>query len=124
MSGDVAALDRVCSSCGQRIALDVYEAQADEGMGDSAMCRSCLEGVQSSPQLEQLYEQIEAALSDVNAEEWRNQGAEDRFYFALHCINEGIVEGGSPGFHDHLRHYVAWLVAEDKRAAGDGGLAP
>lgn len=115
MSVTVPAHERLCSSCGQQVEPDVYQAQAAEGFTDSAMCRSCLRGVRDNPQLEQLYEQIREALNDENGERWGGLSADDRFYFALHCINEGLAEGGSPGFHEHLRRYVCLLAAEDER---------
>lgn len=109
-----------CSVCGGKIERDVFEAQQSiGGYTEGADCRSCLEETPDAPQLQHLYEQIKDTLSGEKRERWEQSDREDRFYFALHCINEGIVSGGSMGMHEQIRKYVC-LKALDNREVEDG----
>lgn len=104
-----------CSSCGQKIEAEVFEAQRDHGsFTEGADCRDCLERVPTEPQMTQLFEEIRKGLSPENREKWEGGTQEDKVIFAMHLIKEGVAEGGSVGFHEQLRKYGCLLLMDRK----------
>lgn len=109
-----------CSCCRAKIEPEVLEAQRKHGdFTEGADCRDCLESVPDNPQMQNLFTEIRDGLSDENTEKWDDLDREDRVLFAMQLINEGIAEGGSPGFHEQLRKYACLLLA-DNNEAGEG----
>lgn len=106
-----------CGCCGAAIDREVFEAQQEiGGYTAGADCRDCLEETPDAPQFQQLLDDIRDALDPGQRDEWDESDPEDRFYFALSCINKGIVTGGSPGFHDQLRKYVCLKALDNGEA--------
>jgi hypothetical protein len=99
-----------CSVCGSSVSEEIEQIQRnklDIGTVGGPDCESCIRDVRNNPQLENLIEQIAESLNDVNAAIYRDSDKDEQIMFAVHCLNEEIVEGGSLGFHTQLHKYMA-----------------
>lgn len=109
-----------CSACSRTVDEQAHKAQAARDLLDGSLCSECIRSVKSNPQLTDLLEQIEEALNATNAEMWREHISEsDRILFAAKQLANGNVEGGSPGFVDHLNRYVALKEHEAHNEVSD-----
>lgn len=96
-----------CSRCGSMIDSKSLQESYDEADLEEELrwCCSCVEEVPS--QIQELFEKTEEALSEGNAEEYKDFGVSMKSAFALSCLRDGVIKGGTLGHMESLRTLTA-----------------
>lgn len=96
-----------CSRCGSLIDSKSLQESYDEADLEEELrwCMSCIEDVPS--QIQELFDRTKEALSEDNAEEYESFGVSMKSAFALSCLEDGVITGGTVGHMESLRTLTA-----------------
>jgi hypothetical protein len=105
-----------CHTCGEAVSPVVATAQRD-AIDDASLggprCTNCLTAFETDSATKSLLNDIEDALSAPNAAAFKSLPIDERLGFALTQIKEGNISGGTPGYLNRLRAYLAVATAEN-----------
>lgn len=104
-----------CGRCGAPVADNALAAAyADHDIGEGVwMCRSCIAEISRIAPFADLFERVRDALSPENREKWDGLEDADRATFALKCMRNGTIQGGTVGHMETLRAVIASGLAGD-----------
>lgn len=88
-----SGMAELCTTCGMSINEDFaafQRANLDADAGDP-MCRSCIKGIETQPQIQSAFDTIEDALDAEAAAEWRALDFDEKFFRFLKLHQDGVI---------------------------------
>lgn len=101
----------MCGCCGEKIEDEEIKKNYEEANLEESLwfCRDCVENPPTL-KIDELFEQMKTAFGSENGEKFEEFDKSLKSAFALKCIQDGLIEGGTAGLIQTLRVITASKV--------------